>query len=278
MITKIEQPPHIAYKYLLDKGENLTASEIVYLRNKEVSIKRLMKVTGLDREAVHSILNHADKYIENHKKGAMEMGKFTLTQAEYNDHKAQGKTDSEIAKANGVSSAGLKYHKDKWKRANKAKGVEVLREKSLNLKTEPSEEHKQAMNELKEKLDYSERVNEGLKRNHENLKEQYNSVVAEYEKQHETIGRLEMRVFELEEEVNNLQAIADYTEKEVAASQEYIEREQELMVDANVWKQKAMQYEAEYKRQTDTLKEERAEKEKYKGESLAFRLALKAVL
>ena len=30
------QPPHVTYKHLLDKGEDLTTGEVVYLLNKEV--------------------------------------------------------------------------------------------------------------------------------------------------------------------------------------------------------------------------------------------------
>ena len=248
------QPPHIAYKYLLDKGENLTASEIVYLHNKEVSIKKITNATGLRREAVRLILNYADKYIENHKKVVMEMGKFNLTQAEYNGHKELGRSDDEIAKIAEVSPGTLGYHKKKWlKEEVKPRTPKLILAEGEKVATV----HEDLVHDLSKKLRKAEFELD--------VREKFNS-------------QLEKKIGELEEQIKNLHAAAEDTEKEVAASQEHVQREQELMEDASYWKLQAQQYQAENKRLNDTLDEIRQEKEKHKGDSLAFRLALKAVL
>ena len=91
-------------------------------------------------------------------------------------------------------------------------------------------------------------------------------------------GELEKKISELEEQIKNLHAAAEDTEKEVAASQEYMEREQELMTDANVWKQQALQYKAENERLNKCLEEERKEKNHYKGVFALSTGLLKAVL
>ena len=241
------EPPHITYKHLLAKGEELTTGEVVYLLNKEVYAGKIAEVTNLTIQEVRAIGERSDRYIENHKKVVMKMGvkKHEIEEGTYNELKKQGYSDKDIADKVGMSQSTLSYHKKKWGISNPVKQPKVV---SINV--QQSEDYEKTMEKLK----------------------------AELRKRDDLIGCLEVRISELEETVNNLHSAAEDIEKEVAASHEYIEREQELMVDANVWKQKALQYEAEYKRQTDTLKEERAEKEKYKGESLAFRMALKAVL
>ena len=272
----IEQPPHIAYKHLLDKGEELTTGEVVYLLNKEVYAGKIAKATNLTIQEVRAIGERSDKYIENHKKVVIEMGKFNLTQAEYNDHKAQGKSDDDIAKMVGVSNGTLGYHKKKWSQEIKPR---TPKPKLILAEGESSPTvHEDLVHDLSKKLRKSEAANEKQAEEIARLEVELGGVKKENQDKDIEITLLEQRIDSLKKEIQDLHAAAEDTEKEVAASQEYVEREQELMVDANVWKQKALQYEAEYKRQTDTLKEERAEKEKYKGESLAFRLALKAVL
>lgn len=247
MLIPFDQPPHVTYKYLLDKGEDLTIGEVVYLLNKEVFPGKIAKATNMTIQEVRAIGERSDRYIENHKKVVMEMAKFNITQEEYNDYKAQGKSDKMIAEDAGVSVATINYHKKNWSKAEiKPRTPKLILEEN---ESSPSV-HEDLVSDLSKKLRKAEARNE----------------------------KLEKELAEMEKRMNELHAAAEDAEEEAAASIEYMEREQELMIDANVWKQKALQYEAEYKRQTDTLKEERTEKERYKGEALAFRLALKAVL
>lgn len=254
MLAAFDQPPHVTYKYLLDKGEELTTGEVVYLLNKEVYAGKIAKATNMTINEVRAIGERSDRYIENHKKVVMEMAKFNITQEEYNDYKAQGKSDKMIAEDAGVSVATINYHKKNWSKAEvKPRTPKLILEEN---ESSPSV-HEDLLSDLSKKLRKAE---------------------FELDVERKTSKQLEKKISELEEQIKNLHAAAEDTEKEVAASHEYMEREQQLMIDADVWKQKALQYEAEYKRQTDTLKEERAEKERYKGEALAFRLALKAVL
>ena len=57
-----------------------------------------------------------------------------------------------------------------------------------------------------------------------------------------------------------------------------LEREEQLLVDANVWKQQALQYKAENERLNKCLEEERQEKDYYKGVYALSTGLLKAVL
>ena len=247
MLKPWDQPPHITYKHLLDKGEELTTGEVVYLLNKEVYAGKIAKATNMTIQEVRAIKNKSDRYIQNHKKVVMEMGKFNLTQAEYNDHKAKGMSDDDIAKLAGVSNGTLGYHKKKWLKEE----VRPRTPKLILAENESSPSvHEDLVHDLSSKLRKAEKRN----------------------------SLLEEKVAELEEQIKNLHAAAEDTEKEVAASQEFVEREQALMEDASYWRTLTQQYQAENERLNDTLSEVRQDKEKYKGESLAFRLALKAVL
>ena len=247
MLKPWDQPPHITYKHLLDKGEELTTGEVVYLLNKEVYAGKIAKATNMTIQEVRAIKNKSDRYIQNHKKVVMEMGKFNLTQAEYNDHKAKGMSDDDIAKLAGVSNGTLGYHKKKWLKEE----VRPRTPKLILAENESSPSvHEDLVHDLSSKLRKAEKRN----------------------------SLLEEKVAELEEQIKNLHAAAEDTEKEVAASQEYVQREQELMEDANVWKQQALQYKAENERLNKCLEEERQEKNHYKGVYALSTGLLKAVL
>lgn len=75
-----------------------------------------------------------------------------------------------------------------------------------------------------------------------------------------------------------LEVDKEQLKKEVSASHEDIEREQQLMIDANVWKQQALQYKAENKRLNEDNRELRDENLRFKGENALIRATLKAVL
>lgn len=66
--------------------------------------------------------------------------------------------------------------------------------------------------------------------------------------------------------------------KNTKISFEQLEREQELLIDANVWKQQAEMYKLENERLNKTLAEVRGELKKSKGENVLFRAVIKEVI
>ena len=80
-----------------------------------------------------------------------------------------------------------------------------------------------------------------------------------------TIEKLQKKIDQLEQDKLDLHAAANDTESE-------------LLIDANIWRQQALQYKAENKRLNDNLTETNQELAKYKGENVLFKATLKAVL
>lgn len=247
--------PSKKYKHILDKGQDMTKSDIEYLLKKDVPKKHIYKALKMGSRTFFEMAEGWGIYKINRREVERVMGKFNLTQAEYNDHKAQGKSDEEIAKVIGVSTATLSYHKKKWGMTQEVKRrtPKLILEKSESI---PSV-HEDLVSDLSKKVRKSEAANES---------------------QTIEIELLKRTIDNLKKEIQDLHAAAEDTEKEVAASQEHIEREQELMTDANVWKQQALQYKAENKRLSDDNQELREENLRFEGENALFRATLKAVL
>ena len=76
---------------------------------------------------------------------------------------------------------------------------------------------------------------------------------------------MQKKIDQLEQDKLDLHAAANDTESE-------------LMTDAEIWRQQALQYKAENKRLNDNLAETNQELAKYKGENVLFKATLKAVL
>ena len=244
--TQIDPDPSVKYRHILDKGQDMTKSDIKYLLNKGVYSGTIRKATGMKKTAFVKMMEDLELLKFRRNKERKPVGKFNLTQAEYKDHKAQGKSDEDIAKAIGVSTATLAYHKKKWSQEIKPRTPKLILAEG---ESSPSV-HEDLVHDLSSKLRKAEKQND----------------------------LLEKKVAELEEQIKNLHAAAEDTEKEVAASIEYIEREQELMTDANVWKHQAELYKNENDRLNETLSEVREELKKSKGENLLFRAVIKEVI
>ena len=80
-----------------------------------------------------------------------------------------------------------------------------------------------------------------------------------------TIEKLQKKIDQLEQDKLDLHAAANDTESE-------------LLIDANIWRQQALQYKAENKRLNDNLTETNQELAKYKGENVLAKAFIKAVL
>ena len=84
---------------------------------------------------------------------------------------------------------------------------------------------------------------------------------------------------DVSERINKLiQENADLVAESERIKGESLEKEQELLFELDKWKKEAETYQAECRRLTKTLAEERKETERYKGLKIALQVALKAVL
>lgn len=87
-----------------------------------------------------------------------------------------------------------------------------------------------------------------------------------------TIEKLEKKIEQLEQEKLDIHAATDDME------QEHLKKEEQLLIDLEVYKLQANTYQAENNRLNETLSDVRQDANKYKGDAILFRSVLKAVL
>lgn len=179
LMNDVDVDPNEKYKWLLDKGEDLTVSEIIYLNGKDVLKSNIQQATGLTKKELNELLLKGESLDKKSIKAVETMGNLTMTFAEYKDLKAEGKTNKEIANIAGIKEGNLNYQIKKWK--------------------EQTEQPKQAANE-----EYNNLIAQ--------LKEQV-------EQKDGTIEKLEKKIEKLEQDKLDLHAAADdmareYLEKE----------------------------------------------------------------
>lgn len=112
---------------------------------------------------------------------------------------------------------------------------------------------------------------------------QYNELMDELRKQlstgkNELVQKIENTIHNLQKEVEELHAAADDTEKEAAAAIEYMEKEEQLLLDADSWKHKALTWERENQILNETNRELNSWILKFREETKAARAYIKAVL
>ena len=179
--------PKIKYKYLLDKGEELTTNQVVYLHMRGVDKTTIKKATRLNDYELNDILRGIDSAVQNHKKAVDEMAgkivKFNMTKEQAEKLAAEGKNKSEIAKIAGVSLPTYLHHAKKW---------EDKEEKQTQPKATASEEYNSLVEQLKEQL----KQKDG------------------------TIERLREKIDQLEQDKLDIHAAANDTESELMTDSE----------------------------------------------------------
>ena len=232
LMKQVVVNPVEKYKHLLDKGQDLTTSEIIYLYEKGVEKRFIIKATKLTWDELNQLLADCEfvdkKSLKAVDKMAGKIVKFNMTKEQAEQLAAEGKNKSEIAKIAGVSLPTYLHHAKKW-------------EGQVEKKAQPKETAKDEYNSLIEQLKEQLKQKDG------------------------TIGILEKKIKQLEQDKKDIHAAANDTESE-------------LMVDADTWKHQALNYKAENKRLTVDLIETREELAKYKGENVLAKALLKAVL
>jgi hypothetical protein len=108
---QLERDPAEKFQHILSKGQDMKKSDIVFLLENEVQKKVIWKALGISQSEFWALMKNFG--LQNRKsKGEEIMGKLTLEL--YQDYKAQGKSDTVIARELGIKQPTLSYHKKNW--------------------------------------------------------------------------------------------------------------------------------------------------------------------
>jgi hypothetical protein len=121
---KLERYPAEKFKHILDKGPDMTKSDIALLLENEVKMEDIRKALGITQHYFWELMKNL-----GFKRRGNEMAKLTFE--EYQDLKAQGLTDKEIAEKKDLHPAYVPQLKKKWfngadKTADSEKEVKVI--------------------------------------------------------------------------------------------------------------------------------------------------------
>ena len=164
LMKQIVVDPVEKYKYLLDKGEDLSTSEIIYLYEKGVEKKQIIKATKLTWEELNQLLADCEfvdkKSLKAVEKMAGKPNKFNMTKEQAEQLAAEGKNKSEIAKIAGVSLPTYLHHAKKWEgKVEKKAQPKTNNEEITSLIEKLKEQLKQkdgTIERLREKIDQLE--------------------------------------------------------------------------------------------------------------------------
>ncbi|MFE8704115.1 hypothetical protein ACFYKX_26460 [Cytobacillus sp. FJAT-54145] len=142
-----ERTPEEKYKNILAKGQDMTKSEIDFLLENEVQKRSIQKALNMDSKAFYQMM---EKWgFSKRRVGPVAK----LTKEEYQDLKAQGITDKEIAKQKGIASAYVSQLKRKWFNSlEESKTTEKITSKGKTPKKDKTAEFRDLINELSDKL------------------------------------------------------------------------------------------------------------------------------
>lgn len=271
-------------------------------KEKQKKIVRPKKDIGITKEELKSLLDTGKtvKEIAREKKlvettlrkrarewfpGLLEKQKEVFGKNRYTKEQvaelwdAGTKNKSEIARIVGISPATLDYHIKKWEESGFKLGPKPEKEEKPKRKVEPQlaevvkpketvkGESKDLVKEMENKLVLADEETAKV--------EEMKFVTEMYEAD---IMRLKEKIKQLEEENKNLHAAANDTEKEAAAAIEYMEKEEQLLLDADSWKYKALTWERENQILNETNRELNSWILKFREETKAARAYIKAVL
>jgi hypothetical protein len=118
--TEIEQlrnqlirDPAVKYKRILDKGPEMTKSDIGFLIDNDVNLKIIRNAVKMSNHEFYSMMKNLG-FVQRRNKKEGEKGMAKITLEEYQDLKAKGKADKEIALDKGVNIQYLSQLKKKW--------------------------------------------------------------------------------------------------------------------------------------------------------------------
>jgi hypothetical protein len=248
----------------LAKGKEMTKSDIKFLLSKDVQVIEIRKAVGIAGNRFTELMQN---WGFSKRRGDTEMGKLKkFTAEEYQDLKAQGLNDTNIAERKGVTPASISA----WKKENDLSSGKVFGKKKDNVKviapvknlnsgvaTEspketPKNEYQSLISTLKREKEVMEKGLAQYKEDLENLKistvsrNKYNELendykeseyervknYEEYKKMEEAYQKEHATVIQLDAEVVNLREQLNRSEKN---NSQYLEENEHLRGLVRIW-------------------------------------------
>jgi hypothetical protein len=140
---------------LLDKGQDMTKSDIAYLISRDVNkgdIKKAMKIGSME---FHDLMVN---WGFRKKKGMGRLPKLEMSVEEYKGYKEKGMSDKKVAEEKGVAAGTIDY----WKKKHHISSYSDLVKKETNSprkeKEQPQEDYRSVIDSLKRELEVREKA------------------------------------------------------------------------------------------------------------------------
>lgn len=222
---RLLEDPADRFAHVLQKGQDMTKSDIAFLIENEVQRKTIMKSLQMGANDFFKMLGNFG-LLKNRPKGEGEMAKITLE--EYQDLKAKGMSNKIIAERKDMHATYLSQMKKQW-------GISAVKERAPkdHIKVDRIEEYESLIADLKAKVN----SDESKMKNLVELIEDYQDMVSSFGDQ---IAAKDDRIQELEGSLVEAQNQIDY----LHAACEDMESEASTL-DVDVLKEKVERLEAE---------------------------------
>lgn len=129
---EFDRPPEEKFKHVLEKGQDMTKSDIEFLLDNDVSKKTIRKAMNMNRSTFNKLL---DQFGID---GGGEMARLKMTVDEYLEL-SKTKNNTEIAELKGVTPAAIYYwrtkHKDELQKRENWKKQQVDNQEASEVKT-----------------------------------------------------------------------------------------------------------------------------------------------
>ncbi|MCK6203952.1 hypothetical protein KZX50_00625 [Bacillus infantis] len=220
---RMDREPAERFKHILHKGPDMTKSDIIFLLENEVNRKDIRKALEMSADSFKEMMFSWG--LTKKQQGDEEMAK--LTQEEYQDLKAKGLTDKQIAERKGMSQPNVSMLKKKWFEDTVKPDLAIVEvSESKGTRDDKNTEYETLIAQLKDKLDSKDSV---------------------IEEKDNLIGKLEAKI----QDYVNLQAACGDVEEEAARL-----HQQHVKDDAIIQNQKYQL--GQYAKQVEELEEENA--------------------
>lgn len=145
-----ERSPEEKYKHILDKGQDMTLSDISFLVDRKVQKRKIQHALKMNAEEFFIMMSE----LGLSKRRVQKVGKVKLSQEAYEQLKAKGLSEKEIAKKLNVSTATIWNHKKQWKNNTVTEPTPKTFTPTIN--QTPASEYNKLIFELRERLSQAE--------------------------------------------------------------------------------------------------------------------------
>jgi hypothetical protein len=101
------------FKHILAKGQEMTKSDLAFLIDNDVNLKSIRNAVRMSNHEFNAMMKNLG-FVQRRNKKEEEKGMAKITLEEYQDLRAKGKSDKEIALDKGVNIQYLSQLKKKW--------------------------------------------------------------------------------------------------------------------------------------------------------------------